>query len=94
MITAKSRFETPNAARYLQQLCKHFSHKVTVEYDETAGRAELPPGPAILHADDTGLDIQISGPDEEGLIRAKFIVEDHLKRFAFREDPDDLTWVR
>ena len=32
-------FTTPNASKYLQQLCKHFAHKVDVEYDETRGKA-------------------------------------------------------
>lgn len=31
-------FMTPNASKYLQQLCKHFAHKVAVVFDETEGR--------------------------------------------------------
>ncbi|WP_375688618.1 DUF2218 domain-containing protein [Pseudooceanicola sp. LIPI14-2-Ac024] len=93
MLTAKTRFETENASRYLQQLCKHFAHKVSVEFDETTGRAELPPGPATLTADTGGLDIAVTGPDADGLKRAKYIVEDHLLRFAFREEPKALDWT-
>lgn len=92
MITAKSRFETQNASKYLQQLCKHFAHKVSVEYDATSACAQLPPGPARMKADKTGLNFEITGPDEASLSRAKFIIEDHLKRFAFREEPKGLTW--
>lgn len=92
MIEATARFETSNGSKYLQALCKHFGHKVAVEYDSMSGRAELPPGPAVLRADETGLDIGVSGADAEGLARAKYIVEDHLLRFAFREDPAALTW--
>ena len=39
-------FQTPQASKYLQQLCRHFAHKVAVEYDASQGRAALPPGPA------------------------------------------------
>lgn len=93
MPTAATRFETPNASRYLGQLCKHFAHKVEVDYDATTGRAALPPGPAVMEADDTGLTMRVEAADADGLNRAKFILEDHLKRFAFREDPADLVWT-
>ncbi|MBY8977988.1 DUF2218 domain-containing protein [Rhodobacteraceae bacterium NNCM2] len=93
MLTLSARFETPNASRYLQQLCKHFGHKVAVEYDTENGRADLPPGPAQMKADATGLDVTISAEDATGLERAKFIIEDHLKRFAFREGPVSLLWT-
>jgi hypothetical protein len=92
MLTSTTRFETPNASKYLQSLCKHFAHKVSVDYDDKAGKADLPPGPATLQADSAGLDIQVTGPDQEGLNRAKHIIEDHLLRFAFREEPEALTW--
>ena len=92
MITSLARYETENGSKYLQALCKHFAHKVSVDYDAQSGRAELPPGPAVFSADSTGLNIEVSGPDADGLARAKFIVEDHLKRFAFREEPKGLTW--
>ncbi len=93
MLSASTRFETPNASRYLQALCKHFGHKVAVSYDETSGRADLPPGPAKMQADDAALTVEVTGPDDAGLARAKFIVEDHLLRFAFREKPEALTWT-
>ena len=55
-------------------------------------RASLPPGPARFRADESGLDIEVTGADGDALARAKFIVEDHLLRFAFREKPGALTW--
>ena len=93
MITSTTRFDTANGSRYLQQLCKHFSHKVDIDYDQTSAHAQLPPGPARLIADGNGIDIEVTGSDAEGLDRAKHIVEDHLLRFAFRENPAPLTWT-
>ncbi|GAA6148380.1 DUF2218 domain-containing protein [Pseudooceanicola nitratireducens] len=92
MLTATCRFETPNGAKYMHQLCKHFAHKVTVEFDDTTARADLPPGPAHMRSDSSGLDVEVTAQDDAGLTRAKFIIEDHLMRFAFREDPKGLTW--
>ncbi|MBL3702710.1 DUF2218 domain-containing protein [Sulfitobacter sp. BDSS02] len=91
MLSASARFETPNASKYLKQLCKHFAHKVSVDYDDTNGKAALPPGPAMMQADDAALLVTVTAQDEEGLERAKFIIDDHLSRFAFRETPD-LNW--
>lgn len=94
MLTATSRFDTPNASKYLQSLCKHFAHKVEVEYDAQQGQAALPPGLARFRACDTALEIEVTAEDLKGLNQARYIVEDHLLRFAFREDPDFLQWAR
>ena len=94
MLRSTARFETSNGARYLQALCKHFGHKVAVTYDTARGEAALPPGPAQFSADATGLDIAVSATDAAGLARARAIVEDHLLRFAFREDPEPLAWTQ
>ncbi|TMV11622.1 DUF2218 domain-containing protein [Arenibacterium halophilum] len=92
MISSTARFETPNGAKYIVQLCKHFAHKVDVSYDETSGRAALPPGPATMQADAQGLTVTVTAEADDGMTRARFIIEDHLKRFAFREDFERLTW--
>ena len=92
MISSSARFETPNASKYLQTLCKHFAHKTSVSFDAHRGQAQLSPGPAEIRADRTGLHITVTGPDRDGLDRAKGIVERHLLRFAFREQPEALQW--
>ncbi|MBR9763407.1 MAG: DUF2218 domain-containing protein [Rhodobacteraceae bacterium] len=93
MLAARSTFETGNGSKYMQQLLKHFAHKIDVEYDESDGRAALPTGPATLRADAQGLHMQVTAPDAEGLERAKHIIESHLVRFAFRDNLERLDWV-
>lgn len=85
-------FQTSNASKYLQQLCKHFAHKIEVEFDETSGRAALPAGPATLTATDDALRVEISAETGEGLERARHVIDDHLKRFAFREGFEQMAW--
>ena len=92
MLTSETRFETPNASKYLQQLCKHFGHRVEETHTETEGPVELPLGPATMHADDAGLALTVTAADEASLGTAQSVVEDHLKRFAFREEFDKLDW--
>ena len=91
-LTETGQFETPNGSKYLQQLCKHFAHKVIVEYDDKEGLAALPAGPARLYASATGLRVEITAEDAEGLTRARHVIDDHLKRFAFREGFEGMSW--
>lgn len=86
------RFETPHASKYLQQLCKHFAHKVEVEYTPTAGRAALPPGPAMLEANEQRLTVRLTAKDDVGMGKARAIIDLHLKKFAFREAFEEMAW--
>ena len=46
---------TENASRYLQQLCKHFGHKVQVEFTPKEGTVSPPFGTCHLSADEERL---------------------------------------
>jgi hypothetical protein len=83
---------TAFASRYLQQLCKHWSHKFPVEFTPQHGTIELPLGRCELDADDQGLTVAVSPGEAFGLDRIRAVVEDHLKRFAFREELQ-FRWV-
>ncbi|MCR8724673.1 DUF2218 domain-containing protein [Frigidibacter sp. ROC022] len=90
----EGRFVTGNASRYLQQLCKHFSHKVPVRFDARSGEAELPAGKATLAATETELTVVLSADSAEGLDRSRGVIDSHLERFAFREDFKTMNWLR
>lgn len=92
-MSVTARFETANASRYLQQLCKHFAHKVPVTFDPSHGEAELPGGRCILDADQTGLTIVCTPAAPEREAQLVKVVEVHLERFAFRETVA-LDWQR
>ena len=85
-------FATPNASRYLQQLCKHFGHKVEARYDETSGEVALPLGPALMAATSEQLEITVHAPDPENLAVARGVIDSHLERFAFREEFKTMDW--
>ncbi len=92
MLTDQGRFETPNAAKYLQQLCKHFAHKVAVEHDGTRGTVALGMGPATLQATGNTLTAEVTAPDAADLAEARDIIDRHLARFAFREAFEAMDW--
>lgn len=90
-VSAHAAVPTSAAERYLAQLCKHFSHKIAVEYSPQAGTARFPGGACRLNAADGVLSLRCEAEDTAALERIKAIVEDHLKRFGWRESLA-VTW--
>jgi hypothetical protein len=91
--TATATVPTTHASRYLQQLCKHWSHKLTVEFDATHGTIRFPSGAVTtLDATPDALTVAISASDVETLAQMKRVVAEHLDRFAFREAPLPFDW--
>lgn len=97
-----ARVPTANGSRYLQQLCKHWSHNLDVEFTEEKGKVVFPrnargadwPGDATLlleaHAD--VLECRLEASAEGQLEALKGAVASHLDRFAFREAPLTFDW--
>lgn len=94
MPAATARLQTPHAARYLGQLCKHFAHKVAVDWEEGAstGRIAFSVGTAHLQADAAALTLRAEAPDAAGLAQVESVLWSHLERFAFREAPQAPAW--
>ena len=86
------RVETANSSKYLQQLCKHFAHKITVEHDTHSGRAEFSLGTATLKADDDVLTVEFDLNSAEDTAMAHRVIDSHLEKFAFREQITGLEW--
>ncbi len=90
---ATARVPTASASRYLQQLCKHWSHKLEVAFDPAHGTIRFPSGAsATLDAGAEALAVRVDAPDVETLTRMKGVVAEHLDRFAFREAPLPFDW--
>ena len=77
---------TDKASRYLQQLCKHFAHKLPVSFDAQSGQVTFSIGDCRLDADDGLLRLSLTAPDAERLGELQDVVARHLVRFAFREE--------
>lgn len=84
---------TEHASRYLQQLCKHWSHRLETEYDAEKGRVAFETSAVRFAAASDALTMTLAGPDAATLDRMEGVVAEHLKRFAFREDLA-VAWVR
>ncbi|MFS0736507.1 DUF2218 domain-containing protein [Sphingomonas sp. 1P06PA] len=83
---------TAQASRYLQQLCKHWSHKFDVAFDADHGTVPLPGALLTLAAEDGTLAIALDVEDPAVGDQMKRVVAEHLDRFAFREAPLPFHW--
>jgi hypothetical protein len=101
-VSAAARVPTASASRYLQQLCKHWSHNLHVEFTPENGTVIFPkdargadhPGDAVVTFDvaEDGLDVRIHASSDAQLEGLKGAVARHLDRFAFREAPLSFDW--
>lgn len=78
--------ETNKASGYLQQLCKHFGHKLDVEFTPQQGSIRFDFGAADLHANQETLTMTAMAERAENLARLERVLASHLERFAFREN--------
>jgi hypothetical protein len=85
---AEARIATASASKYLQQLCKHFQHKLPVVFDPEKGQITFPYGETKLAADAQTLTILVEPTNAEDMEKLKDVVVRHLLRFAFREELD------
>lgn len=77
---------TAHASRYLQQLCKHFAHKLPVTYDASAGHIAFSMGECQLNARHGSLALSVAVPESRNIETLQKVVASHLIRFAFREE--------
>jgi len=102
IFSATAAVPTTRGSRYLQQLCKHWAHNLTVEFDPAHGTVAFPkdvrgadyPGDALVTFDaaaDT-LDVRIDATSPEQRDALQGVVARHLDRFAFREAPLRFDW--
>lgn len=93
MAVSVSIVKTGNSSRYLQQLCKHWSHKFAVEFDEKTGKVPFSPEADVkFEAENDSLRMTLHVADAANLERMQNVVSEHLKRFAFREELD-VIWT-
>ena len=92
MTQLTGHFDTRNGSKYLQQLCKHFGHKIETSHNESEGQCQFAFGTAWLRADDAGLTVQFDLQAEEARDQAKGVIDSHLERFAFREGFSAMQW--
>jgi hypothetical protein len=87
-----ARIETERAGIYLQQLCKHFAHKLPVSFTPEQGQIPFSVGTCRLEAVNGILTLKCEAEDLDRLAQLQSVVDKHLLRFAFR-DPPKIEWM-
>jgi uncharacterized protein len=102
IVQSTAHVPTAHGSRYLQQLCKHWSHNLSVDFTAEKGKVVFPrnargadwPGDATLflaaHGDN--LECRLEASIAGQLEALKGAVARHLDRFAFREAPLKFDW--
>ena len=88
---ATAIFQTTDAKRHLDALCRHFARKVDATVCDGNGHVAFAFGSCVLVADETALTLKAQAPDRSRLNKVIDAVSRHLDRFAFRENPK-LNW--
>jgi hypothetical protein len=85
---------TAEAARYVEQLCRHWAHRLVVERSGQDARIVLPSGAVVgLLPTQAALEIELAASTPADLAEAKEVIRSHLDRFAFRESPLTFNWA-
>ena len=100
--TSTAQVPTAHGSRYLQQLCKHWGHKLAVDFTPQHGTVIFPrdtrgadwPDDAklTLNARDDARECRLETSANAQLEALKGTVARHLDRFAFREAPLAFDW--
>lgn len=97
VLSSEAQVKTAAPSRYLSQLSKHFEHghSLSVIMAGAHGRIAFPAGVRTLIAEVNAelLVMVVSANDTLALAWIESIVERHLLRFAFRDEPR-VDWVR
>ena len=103
VFTSVANVPTTSGSKYLQQLCKHWSHNLVVQFTANEGRVIFPkdarganhPGDAVVTfvAGAEAHDVTIAASSAEQRDGLKGAVARHVDRFAFREAPLTFGWI-
>jgi hypothetical protein len=77
----------------MQQLAKHWSHKLEVEFTAERALIRFPTASARMEAGSSALTVTVEAEDMATVERYKGVVATHLDRFAFREAPLSFEWT-
>src|SRR4051812_32970847 len=73
MARETAQVPTGNGARYLQQLCKHWSHKLDVRFSDNEGIVRFPNAVATMTADAETLTVSVEADEGRGRLPSRSV---------------------
>jgi hypothetical protein len=83
---------TSDAARVMRRLCRHWSHKFAVRFDDTSGEIQMNEVKLAMRVEPARLQVSLENPEGEIPERLPGVVADHLIRMAGTEPPLVVHW--
>jgi len=84
---------TPDAARVMRRLCRHWSHKFVVRFDDHAGEIQINEVKVAMRVTPDRLHVSLENPAGDIPERLPGVVAEHLVRMAGTEPPLQVTWA-
>lgn len=82
MTRLQAQVSTPNASRYINRLCKHFSHKIEATWDADQADLQFAAGHCQMTATSEHLQMICTATTADQAQQVADIVGGHLTRFA------------
>jgi hypothetical protein len=83
---------TQDGARVMRRLCRHWSHKFTVRFDDATGEIQINEVQLAMRVATDRLHVTLENPAGEVPQRLPGVVADHLIRMAGTEPPLQVSW--
>lgn len=85
---------TPDAARVMRRLCRHWSHKFPVRFDDTSGEIQINDVQLAMRVAPDRLHVTLDNPAGDIPQRLPGVVAEHLVRMAGTEPPLQVDWLK
>lgn len=92
MTTVTGEAATTDAARVIRRLCRHWSHKFPVKFDDNSGEIQINDVRVAMRATAETLLVTLENPTGEVPERLPGVVADHLARMAGAEAGLQVHW--
>lgn len=83
---------TDDAARVMRRLCRHWSHKFEVRFDDTSGEIQINDVKVAMRVAPDRLHVALENPAGDIPERLPGVVAEHLVRMAGTEPPLQVNW--
>jgi hypothetical protein len=93
MKVSTARIDVERPERYVTRMCRHFGHRLPVEFTKERGSIRFEVGTCLLATEPNQLVLLAEAEDEERLGRLESVVSSHLERFG-TEDELRVRWTR
>ncbi len=92
MITSKANVEMNDPLRAMRRLCRHWSHKLTVDFNDEEGNVTFETGSVHFTILPESLSMHLTAETEEDLTTLQDVIDRHLIRMVSNEELT-ITWV-